>query len=247
MAKETYQIKLQRFEGPFDLLLFFIERDELDIQDIPIGRITTDFLQYMQEMAELNIELASEFILVAATLIRIKARMLLPRPELDEAGEEIDPRADLAARLLEYKCYKAVSEELKFMEDHRQSLIPRGNKAEELKQVEAGLGIEQDLLDVDLYRLLKYFHQAVARGSARVRVTHKVTPYPYSIAAQRNYLANRLNNKVFTSFVDLFEDFTDKMHAIFTFLALLEMLQVGRLELRLQEDGFNDFELKLGS
>jgi segregation and condensation protein A len=133
------------------------------------------------------------------------------------------------------------------MEDHRQSLIPRGNKAEELKQVEAGLGIEQDLLDVDLYRLLKYFHQAVARGSARVRVTHKVTPYPYSIAAQRNYLANRLNNKVFTSFVDLFEDFTDKMHAIFTFLALLEMLQVGRLELRLQEDGFNDFELKLGS
>jgi segregation and condensation protein A len=229
------------------LLLFFIERDELDIQDIPIGRITTDFLQYMQEMAELNIELASEFILVAATLIRIKARMLLPRPELDEAGEEIDPRADLAARLLEYKCYKAVSEELKFMEDHRQSLIPRGNKAEELKQVEAGLGIEQDLLDVDLYRLLKYFHQAVARGSARVRVTHKVTPYPYSIAAQRNYLANRLNNKVFTSFVDLFEDFTDKMHAIFTFLALLEMLQVGRLELRLQEDGFNDFELKLGS
>ncbi|MFM7913476.1 MAG: segregation and condensation protein A, partial [Bacteroidota bacterium] len=77
--QETYQIKLQRFEGPFDLLLFFIERDELDIQDIPIGKITGDFLQYMQEMAELNIELAAEFILVAATLIRIKARMLLPR------------------------------------------------------------------------------------------------------------------------------------------------------------------------
>ncbi|MFM8685279.1 MAG: segregation and condensation protein A, partial [Bacteroidota bacterium] len=86
--QETYQIKLQRFEGPFDLLLFFIERDELDIQDIPIGKITSDFLQYMQEMAELNIELAAEFILVAATLIRIKARMLLPRPELDEAGVE---------------------------------------------------------------------------------------------------------------------------------------------------------------
>ncbi|MFM7178800.1 MAG: segregation and condensation protein A, partial [Bacteroidota bacterium] len=108
--QETYQIKLQRFEGPFDLLLFFIERDELDIQDIPIGKITSDFLKYMQEMAELNIELAAEFILVAATLIRIKARMLLPRPELDEAGVEIDPRADLAARLLEYKRYKAVTE-----------------------------------------------------------------------------------------------------------------------------------------
>jgi len=244
--QETYQIKLQRFEGPFDLLLFFIERDELDIQDIPIGKITSDFLQYMQEMAELNIELAAEFILVAATLIRIKARMLLPRPELDEAGVEIDPRADLAARLLEYKRYKAVTEELKFMEDHRQSLVPRGNKAEELKQVEAGLGIEQDLLHVDLYKLLKYFHQAVARGAARVKVTHKVTPYPYSIAAQRNYLANRLNNKEFTSFLDLFEDFTDKMHAIFTFLAMLEMMQVGRLEIRLEEV-FNDFALKLSA
>ena len=147
---ETYQIRLNRFEGPFDLLLFFIERDELDIQDIPIGKITADFLDYMQQMAELNIELASEFILVAATLIRIKARMLLPRPELDEQGEEIDPRADLAARLLEYKRYKAVTEELQAMEEHRQSLMPRGNKDQEWSRVEESLGIDQDLLHVDL-------------------------------------------------------------------------------------------------
>ena len=241
---ETYQIRLNRFEGPFDLLLFFIERDELDIQDIPIGKITADFLDYMQQMAELNIELASEFILVAATLIRIKARMLLPRPELDEQGEEIDPRADLAARLLEYKRYKAVTEELQSMEQHRQSLLPRGNKEEEWRRVEESLGIDQDLLHVDLYQLLKYFHQAVARGSARVKVVHKVTPYPYSIAAQRNYLANRLNAREFITFEDLFLDFTDKMQAIFTFLAMLEMLQVGRLEIETQDE-FNRFGLRL--
>jgi segregation and condensation protein A len=243
---ETYQIRLNRFEGPFDLLLFFIERDELDIQDIPIGRITADFLAYMQQMAELNIELASEFILVAATLIRIKARMLLPRPELDEQGEEIDPRADLAARLLEYKRYKAVTEELQAMEQHRQSLLPRGNKENEWRHVEQSLGIDQDLLHVDLYQLLKYFHQAVARGSARIKVVHKVMPYPYSIAAQRNYLANRLNAKEFVTFEDLFVDFTDKMQAIFTFLAMLEMLQVGRLEIETQDE-FNRFGLRLKS
>ena len=91
-TSETYSIKLPQFEGPFDLLLFFIERDELDIYDIPIFKITTDFLSYIHQMEHLDIELASEFILVAATLMRIKAKMLLPRYEKDEEGNEIDPR-----------------------------------------------------------------------------------------------------------------------------------------------------------
>ena len=88
----SYEIKLPFFEGPFDLLLFFIERDELDIHDIPIHQITSEFLEYIRQMEDMNIEIASEFILVAATLMRIKSRMLLPRPELDEEGNEIDPR-----------------------------------------------------------------------------------------------------------------------------------------------------------
>ena len=142
--------------------------------------------------------------------------------------------------------YKAVSEELKAMEEHRQALLPRGNASEELRQVEAGLGIEQDLLHVDLYQLLKYFHQAVARGAHKTRVVHKVSPYPYSIAAQRNYLANRLNQRDFTPFLDLFADFADKMQAIFTFLAMLEMLQVGRLEMT-SGDELNGFGLRLSA
>src|ERR1700679_1561252 len=101
MTEENFAIKLPQFEGPFDLLLFFIERDELDIYDIPISDITNDFLEYLHHLEKMNIEVASEFILVAATLMRIKAKMLLPRPVLDELGNEIDPRDELVAHLLE--------------------------------------------------------------------------------------------------------------------------------------------------
>jgi segregation and condensation protein A len=105
VSQENFEVKLPLFEGPFDLLLFFIERDELDIYDIPISIITNDFLSYVHHMETVNIEVASEFILVAATLMRIKSKMLLPRPQLDEQGNEIDPREELVKHLLEYKKY----------------------------------------------------------------------------------------------------------------------------------------------
>ena len=100
---QGYTIKIQQFEGPFDLLLFFIERDELDVNNIPISKITEDFLNYIKELEKLNIDIASEFILVAATLMRIKAKLLIPRKEVDEEGNEIDPREELTQKLLEYK------------------------------------------------------------------------------------------------------------------------------------------------
>src|SRR6476620_5169849 len=108
---EEFSIKLPVFEGPFDLLLFFIEKDELDIHNIPIAKITDDFLNYIHQLNTLNIELASEFIFVAATLMRIKAKMLLPRPELDDDGHEIDLKKDLVQRLIEYKRFKEITEE----------------------------------------------------------------------------------------------------------------------------------------
>jgi segregation and condensation protein A len=106
MNTEVYQIKLPQFEGPFDLLLFFIERDELDIYNIPITKITNDFLGYIHTSESLNIELSSEFILFISTLMRIKAKMLLPRKELDPQGNEIDPRQELIDKILEYKDLK---------------------------------------------------------------------------------------------------------------------------------------------
>src|SRR5688500_18725746 len=100
---EPYQIHLPQFEGPLALSLFFIRRDELDVYDIPTAKITNEFLGYIQQMQQMDIELASEFILVAATLMRIKAKLLLPRKEVDEQGQEIDPRKELVDRILEYK------------------------------------------------------------------------------------------------------------------------------------------------
>src|ERR1700759_4703247 len=136
MSEEFFEIKLPQFEGPFDLLLFFIERDELDIHDIPIARITDDFLNYLHQMSSLNMEVASEFIFVAATLMRIKAKMLLPRIEVDEQGNEIDAREDLVRKLIEYKKFKEVCEEIRPYENERFKQEKRGNITTDLEQVE---------------------------------------------------------------------------------------------------------------
>ena len=128
MNNTSYQIKLPQFEGPFDLLLFFIERDELDIYNIPITGIINDFLDYIHKSEELNIELSSEFILFISTLMRIKAKMLLPRKELDAQGNEIDPRQELVNKILEYKRFKEASAQMAEMEAMRMLMVKRGNK-----------------------------------------------------------------------------------------------------------------------
>src|SRR5688500_9719629 len=152
-----FLIHLPQFEGPFDLLLFFIERDELSIHDIPIHKITNDFLDYILHMEHLNIEVASEFILVAATLMRIKAKMLLPRPELDAQGNEIDPREDLVQRLLLYKQYKEACEDFKTLEDDRARKAERGNVQRELAQIAMENAQSEELMNLTLYHLLNAF------------------------------------------------------------------------------------------
>src|SRR5688500_13852938 len=142
MNPPTYQIKLAQFEGPFDLLLFFIERDELDIYNIPITRIITDFLDFVHGQEKLNIELSSEFILFVSTLMRIKAKMLLPRKELDAEGNEIDPRQELIDKILEYRKYKEASAKMAELEVVRMLMIRRGNLQKELSVIgeESGEG-----------------------------------------------------------------------------------------------------------
>ncbi|HLA58734.1 MAG TPA: segregation/condensation protein A, partial [Puia sp.] len=134
MHSASYQIHLSQFEGPFDLLLFFIERDELDIYNIPIHKLIKDFLDFIHKEETLNIELSSEFILFVSTLMRIKARMLLPRKELDDQGNEIDPRQELVNKVLEYKRFKEAAARLAEMEEHRMKLVRRGNLHRELLQ-----------------------------------------------------------------------------------------------------------------
>ncbi len=239
----SFEIKLQQFEGPFDLLLFFIERDELDIYDIPIAGITNDFLDYIHQMNELNMEVASEFILVAATLMRIKAKMLLPRKEVDEAGNEIDPREDLVARLIEYKKYKSILAEMAALEGEQLLREKRGNVQAELEALQAQLGAEQELLSVDLYQLIKAFSKVIHRYDVRENAPkHVVVRYPYTIEEQRNYLLERVNSQQKVAFGDVFGGFPDKMKAIFTFLALLELLQLQQIDIKLGV-GYNNFYL----
>src|SRR5882762_759819 len=178
MQKENFEIRLPLFEGPFDLLLFFIERDELDIYDIPIAKITKDFLEYINHLETFNVELASEFILVAATLMRIKSKMLLPRPQLDDAGNEIDPREELVRHLLEYKKYKSVIDQFHKMEDAELQKEKRGNIIKELRQLAESTNVEAELQDVDMFRLLVVFEKVLRRQEEeKNKPVHQVIQY----------------------------------------------------------------------
>lgn len=241
----TYSIKLPQFEGPFDLLLFFIERDELDIQDIPIFYITQDFLEYIHHMEQLNIELASEFILVAATLMRIKAKMLLPRRELHpETGEEIDPRQELVNRLIEYKKYKEVSETLRNFEEDRQSISKRGNIEEEYQTIAAMYETEYEMQSLTMFRLLKSFQNVVERMEReRNKPVHTVIQPSYTIAGEKMMLTDIVGEKE-VLFEKIFEDVNVRVHAIFRFLAMLELIQEQYLYIVVGE-GYNNFWLRL--
>ena len=241
---QSYSIKLPQFEGPFDLLLFFIERDELDIHDIPIASITEDFLAYIRQMEEMNIDLASEFILVAATLCRIKAKMLIPRKPLDEEGNEIDPREELVQRLLEYKRYKSVLDEMRHLEESRSLKNYRGNVSKELRQIATKALVDAELESVTLFKILRAFERVMERyeDAHSRKAVHKVVRENYTIQEQQSFIFSQLSFEKTTSFDDLFSKLTSRMHAIVTFLALLELLNLQKINIT-QGIGINNFWL----
>lgn len=237
----SFEIKLPLFEGPFDLLLFFIERDELDIHDIPISKITNEFLVYLQQLEAINIDLASEFILVAATLMRIKAKMLLPRPDLDEQGNEIDPRDELVRHLLEYRKYKSVIAGFSQWEEDRQSRTARGNIVKELQVIGEKSNVDVELQDLDLYKLLRIYQKTLVRYQIKHnRPVHTVVQYPFTIEAQKEWIAERLGRGLRLSFAEIIEMNQSKIAVIYNFLAILEMIQYGQITLQMG-DGFNNF------
>ena len=245
MTHENFEIKLPLFKGPFDLLLFFIERDELDIYDIPISKITNDFLNYLHQLEVMNVELASEFILVAATLMRIKSKMLLPRPQLDEDGNEIDPREELVKHLLEYKKYKSVIESFQKMEEAELQKEKRGNILKELKSLAASVNVEAELQDVDLYKLMQVFERVMKRhDEEKNKPVHQVVQYPYTVEGQKEYILNELTRKRMLSFSEMLETNPTRVALIFNFLAILEMLSLGNLTIQMGE-GYNNFWITL--
>ena len=238
---EQYTIKLKQFEGPFDLLLFFIERDELDIYDIPIATITNDFLAYIQHLEALNIDVASEFILVAASLMRIKAKMLIPRKELDEFGQEIDPRAELTQKLLEYKRYKEVFQDFEKMEEERTKRFFRGGSREELLMLAQKSLVELELESLSLYRLFSTFQKLMERFENQQNITvHRIQNYAFTIEGQRKYILSKLYYQSNLPFEGLFEGVESRIQAVITFLALLEMLNLQLIQVTLG-DGSNNF------
>lgn len=231
------------FEGPFDLLLFFIERDELDIHDIPIFKITNDFMDYLKQLENLNMEVASDFILTAATLMRIKAKMLIPRTEKDEEGNEIDPRKELVQHLLEYKKYKSVLAELSEMEENRLKQEKRGNLVDEMKILAAKTSVELELQDLSLYKLMRVFEKVMNRfEEEESRPKHTVYTYPYTIEQQRDFVHTTVRKKGIVLFTELLSEFPDKIGVIFNFLAILELIQLNEIWVQVSE-GFNNFEI----
>jgi segregation and condensation protein A len=245
-TNSSYTIKLPQFEGPFDLLLFFIERDELDIYNIPIAKITDDFLEYLRQMEALNIDLASEFILVAATLMRIKAKMLIPRKPVDEEGNEVDPREELIQRLLEYKRYKSVLEEMQQMEEKRSKQKGRGNIAKELKVLANKALVDVELESLSLFKLLKTFEKVMDRyeDANRKKKVHTIVKHDYTIQGQQIFILSKVKKGVNTSFKTIFDHCENRIHAIITFLGMLELLNLDKLKL-VQGEGINNFWLTL--
>lgn len=240
----TFTVHLDQFEGPFDLLLFFIERDELDINDIPISKITKDFLQYIEHLESLDIEVASEFILVAATLMRIKAKMLIPRKVLDEDGNEIDPRKELVQKLLEYKKFKEIIPDLEAMEHARSLKSQRGNVTKELKLIAEKALVDEELENLTLFSLLKAFQNVLERyEDKKERAIHQIVNYNYTVEDQQDYIANAFRGKKKVNFKDVFSTLENRVHAIVTFLALLELLNLQKVEI-VQGEGVNNFWLK---
>ena len=241
MTEESFEIKLPQFEGPFDLLLFFIERDELDIHEISITRIANDFLDYIHHMTSLNIELASEFIFVAATLMRIKAKMLLPRYDTEDGESEIDQKDELIRRLIEYKKFKEICEEIRPMEEERFKQERRGNIKYDIEQTEAVKLPGEELADISLYKLMMVYSRLMRNYQNRAQeVTHTVVQYPYSIEAQKKAIDNllRINNRL--DFKTIAGNSENKVHFVYNFLAVLEMLQQELLEIQIGL-GYNNF------
>ncbi len=232
-----YKIHLNSFEGPLDLLLFFIKRDEIDIYDIPISRITKEFIEYLHLLEQLDLEAAGEFILMAATLMQIKVRMLLPRV-VDEKGEEIDPRADLVKALLEYKRYKEMSEELSFMEANQRNYMYRGNYDSDAKETPPDY--EVLLKNISIYDLIKAFKKVLMDKPAEP--VHQIKKWNVTIDEQMEYVTSRLKEKRELSFLELMVDMRDRIKIVVTFIAMLEMVKAGTVGLR-ESSILNDFTI----
>lgn len=236
-----YRVQLQNFEGPLDLLLFFIRRDELDIYDIPIAYITDQFISYLDFMEELDLGVASEFIYMASTLMSIKAKMMLPREKSDEVDfDESDPRYELVQSLLEYKRYKEIGEEMLSFDAEARRSYRRGYADTDIVEKAPD---DEPLRDVTLFDLISAY-RLILDKVVRDEIVHKIEKFNTSIEERSEYIIASLHGKSRMAFWELCSDARQRMTVIITFLAILEMVKDGKLALYIENDG-HEFSVSL--
>ncbi len=230
-----YRIALSEFEGPLDLLLFFIKRDELNIYDIPISKITNDFLEYLDALQTLDLEIAADFIYMASVLMSIKAKMLLPRPESVEGElDEFDPRTELVQRLLEYKRYKDMTQAIQQLEEQRRKHFQRLH----FESIEAPLAEEPVLKRPTLFDLIQAYQYALA--NIPKKTVHEIKRVPVTIEQQTEKILARLETCLQLSFLEFVRDAEERMVVVVTFLAVLEMAKAHLITILVRDD-YNDF------
>lgn len=235
-ALEAYPVKLEGFEGPLDLLLHLIKKHEVNIYDIPIALITSQYLQYLELMEELNLDVAGDFLVMAATLIHIKSRMLLPRPAPEQEDPEEDPRDVLVRRLIEHQKFKAAAEMLHEKETVRSAQWMRSDEA--VANL-AGEEAEPEL-EVDLFSLIAAFRAVVERSKQRPAVAVPGEQIPIELRIEQ--MLKRLSETEALGFEELFEDVGGRADLIVTFLALLEMIRLKLIRV-FQSGAFSDIRV----
>lgn len=238
-----YRVQLKNFEGPLDLLLFFIKRDELDIYDIPVSYITEQFLDYIRLLEELDLDVASEFILMASMLMSIKAKMMLPKEDDDEDGElsENDPRYELVQRLLEYKRYKEMAGKMSAIEEDAHKKFYRGyHQVDEVEKQASG----EALKDVTMFDLMTAYKK-VLMDVKKKNKQHHVEKIQVTVEEQTEYILEKLHNSGKTSFYDICMELQNRTKIIVTFLAILEMLKERQINLYVEDDDPTQFYLDL--
>ncbi|REL39060.1 hypothetical protein DYD21_03635 [Rhodohalobacter sp. SW132] len=236
-----YKVQLKNFEGPLDLLLFFIKRDELNIYDIPISHITREFLEYIRIMEELDLEVASEFIYMASLLMSIKARMMLPQEnEEDEELDEHDPRYELVQKLLEYKRYKEMAEKLTIIDEETRQKYFRGYKDGDTVEAQAS---GEALKDVTIFDLMSAFRNVLS-DIKKQNVYHRVEKVETTIEEQSEYVQDLLRERGKTSFRTICTEVGKRILIVVIFLAVLELLKEQQINLFVEDDP-TDFYIDL--
>lgn len=234
-----FNIKLENFEGPLDLLLYFIKRDKIDIYDIPITQITNEYISVIDEAKTLDVSIAGEFLFMASLLLRIKTQMLLPRQVDEESLDIDDPRIDLVAQLLEYKKYKNIANKLKNLHFENKDTFFRSSTKVVYDQ---SPDISDFLQEVTLYEISKIFKEAIE--NAPTQDSFEIYRETVSLKDQKEFILQRFKTNKISSLKKLVKKLETKIEIIVTFLALLEMIKQSEI-ICLQKENFKDIEIRL--